>query len=1014
MHTWAKRGIQTALFTGGLLMLGTGIASADENVSPDTPAGPLDVNLSVPVDISKNAVGTLGKQVDIPAIKKEISTKPLTDKLNGVLAPITGSGVGRAASPVTGAVNGLAAKAAGAAGQAGDRLGPVTGQGVATENREAPCEAGGPSNDPLMGNKAVGNIAVPIQITGNAIGLLGNAEVESDSTQTYTHNTEIATNGAGGGLAGNAVALDWALPVQIAGNGVGVAGRGKSKGSASQSAATTGNVATSGANGAFAGNVISPQGATPVQISGNAIGGPLGHGETGFNGASEASSGGWISTHGSHGAVAGNVLGTPVALPLKVSNNAVAGGGDADVCGGSSTADATAGGTRPGTPTYIQTDGADSFLAGNIAQPQPALPGTVVGNAIAAVGNAAVSGGDTGQIGLGGTATAGGVSSTTGENAVGSGNIADAPVAAPVEVFCGVGTLVGNSHAKGCANDVTAGAGGNTYTNGNGGFLAGNSANAQPAGTAELFGLAGAVAGNGSSAATENKNVHAGGYNGSLGNDSSGSGNVVQVPVAVPAEIFGAGGALAGQAGATASETKTVSGGGGGNTQDDHGSISANLVQVPASLPVQVFGVGAAGVGQGSGEATTNTTSTAGGTGNANGKEGFAAGNIGALPVSLPVQLHGLGAAAAGNGFGESEGLTDSGAGGHLSATGEGGSIAGNIVGVPAASAAQVFGDGVVLGGLGKGHAVNDLTSVAGGSAETNGDGGSIAGNLVNVPVTPLAQVFGDAISVPGVAQGAGANNTQTAAGGESTTSGIGGSISGNLFDVPTAAVAQVFGDAVSVGGVANAIADNTTNANVGGTGTSSGATGSLSGTTNRLPIGVVAQVYDIPAEILAETTSTFANNTAVSTGGEEPGINLPVTSSELLPTGLPSLPNAPQTLPIGAPARRADLPGAGTLPVQLTGPGVAPSLPTLPVDGLLPQAGLPLNGLPLNGLPLDGLPQAGQAGLPLNGLPQAGQAGLPLDGLPLNGLPLDGLFTGQLLPSATDLLPGQGMHIQG
>ena len=30
MQTWAKRGMQTALVTGGLLMLGTGIASANE------------------------------------------------------------------------------------------------------------------------------------------------------------------------------------------------------------------------------------------------------------------------------------------------------------------------------------------------------------------------------------------------------------------------------------------------------------------------------------------------------------------------------------------------------------------------------------------------------------------------------------------------------------------------------------------------------------------------------------------------------------------------------------------------------------------------------------------------------------------------------------------------------------------------------------------------------------------------------------------------------------------------
>ena len=47
MQTWAKRGVQTALVTGGLLMLGTGIASADDDVSPDAPASPLDLNVTV-------------------------------------------------------------------------------------------------------------------------------------------------------------------------------------------------------------------------------------------------------------------------------------------------------------------------------------------------------------------------------------------------------------------------------------------------------------------------------------------------------------------------------------------------------------------------------------------------------------------------------------------------------------------------------------------------------------------------------------------------------------------------------------------------------------------------------------------------------------------------------------------------------------------------------------------------------------------------------------------------------
>lgn len=61
MQTWARRGLPTALFTGGLLMLGPGIASADDDVdeAPDlTQALPVDGNQveGVLVDVSGDVV----------------------------------------------------------------------------------------------------------------------------------------------------------------------------------------------------------------------------------------------------------------------------------------------------------------------------------------------------------------------------------------------------------------------------------------------------------------------------------------------------------------------------------------------------------------------------------------------------------------------------------------------------------------------------------------------------------------------------------------------------------------------------------------------------------------------------------------------------------------------------------------------------------------------------------------------------------------------------------------------
>lgn len=86
MQNWAKRGLQTALVTGGMLMLGTGIASAQENVDPDRPASPLDGSVTVPVDVGNNAVGTPFGQYDGPEHQEEYSTKQVTDPVKDAIA----------------------------------------------------------------------------------------------------------------------------------------------------------------------------------------------------------------------------------------------------------------------------------------------------------------------------------------------------------------------------------------------------------------------------------------------------------------------------------------------------------------------------------------------------------------------------------------------------------------------------------------------------------------------------------------------------------------------------------------------------------------------------------------------------------------------------------------------------------------------------------------------------------------------------------------------------------------
>lgn len=1070
MQTWAKRGLQTALVTGGMMMLGTGIASADENVDPDSPAGPLDAGVSVPVQIEDNAVGTPMGQVNLPGVDKEISTKPVTDKANAAIskaeekaAPVADR-VSEAAAPAADRVEEMADRGDEALTQTGPHAekatpnaeSPVAGmpesgadrvtdrvteavpqaeqvtdklqeQAGRTDERQTSAPSVEPTDDPFMGNKIDANLALPIQITGNAVGILGDAEVHSDAEQSYEHNSDVSTDGASGGLAGNVVALDWALPVQISGNAGSLFGSGKATGSASQDATTTGDVETDGTNGAGAGNVVSPQLATPVQLSGNALAWFLGHSETDFDPSSSAESGGYIATDGEEGAATGNVVGAPIALPVRFANNAGTWGGDADAVG-SSTVDAAAGDdTSPGMhgiDSFIQTTGENGFASGTIAQPQVASLASITGVAGSWIGNAATGASDQRQ--AGGTAsdatmTAGGASNTNGNEAAAAGNMVDAPVALPVEIFGVGGTWIGNAHADDHVNNTEAAAGGDTLTPGDESVLSSNTASPAIASAAEVFGVGGSWIGNASGSAESDKVVDAGGYNGTLANESSGSGNLVQVPVASPIEVFGVGGSWIGQGVGEAEETKEVTAGGGGNTEDDYGFANANLVQAPVSLPAQVFGVGGSWIGNGIADGETDTISEAGGDVNAAGDKGTAAGNIGFVPVSLPTQVHGIGGSWIGNGHGSSASLTDSMAGGDATASGEKGTIAGNLIEVPAGGAATVFGTGANWIGTASGTGVSDVVSEAGGDSETIGDGGSIAGNVVSADAMPMAQVFGNAASLVGVADGAGANFLDVESGGDKETSGENGAISGSIVDVPLTAVAQVFGDAATVGGVANAVAENTTAGESSGTTTTAGDQQSLSGLDVQHPIGVLAQVYDVPLELVGQATTLASNDTdlTVADAPIDPVVELPISGSELPATGLPNtsymdaLMNRASEMSPSAPMQRsatsATTPSAPELPAMPGLPG-AGELPTagelpaeLPVSGLLPE----LSGVDAPELPAVPAQRADVPQLPVD--PTQGEFAGALDGVSLNGVELGGSDMRAPELGDTPGLPGAG-----
>jgi trimeric autotransporter adhesin len=910
MQTWAKRGLQTALVTGGLLMLGTGIASADEDVNPDKqPASPLDGSVSAPVNMDNNAVGTpLGSQ-SVPVVRKDATVRT-ADVTRAVpaekVAPVTDPAVAKArktaaelAAPVVGKVNETSSVTDGARDQAT----PLTAKAQSLTGKLDSVPGGdklanAPSLDDkldvpavnadgtvLSGNQINLNLVVPVDLSGNAIAILGNASTTNDSSQSYGQDHDVASSGAGGLISGNVVDADWALPVQITNNAVAVLGKACADGTSSQEAWATGDIVADGAHSVLGGNVVAPQLATPVQADGNAIAGG-GFADATSEADTEATSGGWILTSGEDSIGGGNAVPVPVAMPAKANGNALMVLGKS-VAVADSTADATAGATRTGmygVPTYVETNGDPAVAAGNIVDPTASGPISLCGNAGGAGGLADATCDTTTE------ADAGGTNRTTGEGSIASGSIAEPAVALPVDAF-GNPVVAAGTATTDATNTVDSTAGGDSYTRGHDSVLSGTTAAATTGTPVEVFANPVAAAGDATTTADNTNVTDAGGNTGTTGDNSVGGGTMGTVPVAMPGEVFGNTAAGAGGTETTVTEDKTVTSGGGSNTADDNGLAASNLVNVPVAGAAQAFGNGAGALAFTDATATEDGEVTAGGPSKATGTAGLGSGNIAQAPVSAPAQVFGTGASAAAKGTQVAVNEIDSQAGGDAWSDGAGSLAGGNVVSVPAGGAVQPYGESVAALGMNDSLAGSVTESEAGGDTETTGEGGVGSGNVVSPQAMPVAQSFAAVASgVGGVNSSTATNQTEADSGGDIDTNGDSGFISGNLVDVPAGAVAQPFGDAVSaVGSNSYSQGLSDTEGDVGGTSTTSGAgLGSLSGLDATVPVGANAPVYDVPVEVLAQAMTESANNSDLEVGEGEPQVNLPI-SGGLAPTEVPS-----------------------------------------------------------------------------------------------------------------------------
>jgi hypothetical protein len=906
LHTWVKRGFQTALVTGGLLMLGTGIASASENVNPDTPANPIDAGVSVPFDVDQNNVGTPVGEVDTPSLHQQVDTDDVTGTVSGAV-PLD------AVSPVTSV--------------AGPAAGMVT---PSVQN-----DTGLPTGDVLRGNKVVARVIVPVKITGNALALGGNASAVGSGQQSTSAPDPVHTDGRDSSLAGNVVGVNWALPIEATGNAIGALGNAHTTGESGQATYTGGNVVTSGRNGAGSGNVVVGQWATPLQLANNAVaGGGTANSDT--TAETDAISDGSLRTNGADGTIAGTDGGVPIALPVQLDGNAVGGAGNAHSTSGT-VANSQAGNSGAsnidwaGRAAYLVTNGDPSTLSGSAAQPSVTGPVSVDDNAASGIGNTTATSSNTSND------TAGGNASTLGTGSVGSGSVANAPVALPTQAAGNGAAGIGNASST-HSDDVNSNSGGSTYTLGDNSVLSSTTANVPPASAVDVCGDSAGAAGGAVGDCTNDVTSSSGGYTGTSGAGSTGSGTIVQTPVSVPVEGYGVPAAVGGSAASTADEDKQVTSGGTPNGTDDNGTLAANVVSATAAVPAQVFGDSAAVVGNTSTSTTNDSAAVAGGAPHSSGKHATGSGNIVAVPASVPAQVFGATDTVVGNGSTQTASSTVSQSGGDAATDGTGSALSGNVVTEPVDTANQVFGEAGSVVGLTGSETTNVISSSAGGNAKTAGDYGSGSGNVVTAPAEPIIQGQGDSVAGLANSQADSTNVAMLTNGGTADTSGRHSAVSGDVLDVPVVSDPSVYGDAVAALGKGKSVDQSTLTALNGGDSSTVGD-GPLSAYNFLFPAEADADVWDTPVGVLG-TAITHVDDMSVVQNGDDNGeqFGVPV-SGDTLPVNAASVPSGGELAPAVQPQMWSAL-TSSTL-----------ANPTAPATGNLPGASVLRGVEPDNGI---------------------------------------------------------------
>ncbi|SDH97952.1 Small secreted domain [Sinosporangium album] len=435
------------------------------------------------------------------------------------------------------------------------------------------------------GNQINLPVTLPIDISGNGVGVLGDATAGSkggasveSAPQSGSSGAPGTTSGTSSVLGGNQVNAPITAPVNACGNAISLVGNSdagcqggssvKDTGSSRGGGKASGN-RTDGRSSVAGGNQVNAPITAPVNVCGNAIA-IFGNATAGCTGGSSVTSGGsgggagGNTTSGRSSVGGGNQVVAPITAPINICGNAIAilGNAFSSCKGGSSvtqkpphkpphSAYHRAGGGSKGN----DTDGRYGVGSGNQVIAPITAPVNVCGNA---VGNA-VAGCEGGSSVKGQAGGGAGGNTTSGRSSVGGGNQVVAPITAPVNVCGNAAAVLGQAFAK-CKGGITlkqsAGKGsGNNRTSGSSSVLGGNQAVAPITAPVNVCGTSAAVLGSSKSsckggASVSQKGAPSAGGNTTSGRSSVGGGNQVVAPITAPVNVCGNAVAVLGDAAA--------------------------------------------------------------------------------------------------------------------------------------------------------------------------------------------------------------------------------------------------------------------------------------------------------------------------------------------------------------------------------------------------------------------------------------------------------------------------------